>query len=405
MPVYEYTALNLKGKTISGIVDAESAVAARQKLRGSKIFPVSIKETHKTASQRKTLWSRSFTRVKPGDVAIMTRQLSTLIGAGFPLVSAMDTILPHVKAHGFKRILAQIKDAIVEGNSFAAALAPYPGVFSSVYMNMVRAGETAGTLEIVLDRLADISEKQLALNNRIKSALAYPVLMACVGIIVLFFLLTYIVPSIAGIFSDMGKALPLPTQFLIATSALLKSYGWILLLAGILGAVSLHHIKKTEKGRYRWDAFMLALPLFGPLIKKLAVARFSRTLGSLLENGVTMLTALDIVKNIVGNVLLAEAITRAAENVGQGQGLGTSLAETRVFPSLSIQMIQVGEQSGELENMLNKVAEVYETEVETTIMSMTALLEPLMILVMAVVVGFIVLSICLPIFEMNELIR
>jgi general secretion pathway protein F len=405
MPVYEYTALNLKGKTVSGIVDAESAVAARQKLRVSKIFPVAIKETHKTAAQRKTWWSRSFTRVKPGDVALMTRQLATLIGAGFPLVSALDTILPHVKAQGFKRILAQIKDAIVEGNSFAAALAPYPGVFSSVYMNMVRAGETAGTLEIVLERLADISEKQLALNNRIKSALAYPILMACVGTMVLFFLLTYIVPSIAGIFADMGKALPLPTQFLIGVSQFLKSYGWVLLLLGILAAVFLHHTKKTEKGRYRWDAFLLKLPLFGSLIKRLAVARFSRTLGSLLENGVTMLTALEIVKNIVGNVLLADAITQGAESVGQGQGLGTALAETRIFPSLCIQMIQVGEQSGELETMLDKVAEVFETEVETTIMSMTALLEPLMILVMAVVVGFIVLSICLPIFEMNELIR
>jgi general secretion pathway protein F len=408
MPVYEYTALNTKGKTVSGIIDAESAQSARQKLRGAKIYPVSIKETHKT-SLEKSSWiagfSRSFIRVKPSEISMMTRQLATLVGAGFPLVSALDTLIPHTKSQGFKRVLAQIKDAIVEGNSFAAALSGYSGIFSPVYINMVRAGETSGTLEIVLDRLADITEKQQALNSRIKSALAYPVLMALIGMLVLFFLLTFIVPSIASIFSDMGKALPAPTQILIGVSNFFTSFWWII---GILAAgalVSLLQIKKTEKGRYHWDRTLLGMPGIGILIKKLAVARFARTMGSLLENGVTMLSALDIVQNIVGNVLLSRAISQAADDVGKGQGLGASLATTALFPGLSIQMILVGEQSGELEGMLNKIADVYENEVETTVMSLTSLLEPLMILVMAVIVGFIVLSICLPIFEMNELIR
>lgn len=408
MPVYEYTALNVKGKTVSGIIDAESSLAAKQKLRVSKIFPVEIKETQKTSAQ-KSAWftglSQSFARVKPAEVSLMTRQLATLVGAGFPLVTALDTMIPQIRSQGFKKVMAQIKDAVVEGKSFAVALQPYPGVFSPLYVNMVRAGESSGTLEIVLERLADITEKQQALNSRIKSALAYPVLMAVIGVLVLFFLLTFIVPSIASIFADMDKALPAPTRFLIATSEFFQSFWWgILILIGFCLA-SLHHFKKTAKGRRHWDKVMLNLPGFGILIKKLAVARFARTLGSLLENGVTMLSALDIVENIVGNVLLSDAVSKAADDVGKGQGLGASFAETDIFPSLSIQMIQVGEQSGELEPMLSKVAEVYENEVESTIMSLTSLLEPVMILVMAVIVGFIVLSICLPIFEMNELVR
>jgi len=408
MPVYEYTALDIKGKTTSGIIDAESAVAARQKLRISKMFPVSIKETLET-NAKKNAWfssvSSSFTHVRPSEIAMLTRQMSTLVGAGFPLVSAMDTLIPHIKSQGFKKMLAKIKDSVVEGNSFGTALSNYEGIFSPLYINMVRAGESSGTLEIVLDRLADITEKQQALNSRIRSALAYPVLMAIIGTIVLFFLLTFIVPSIASIFTDMGKALPTPTRLLIGASNFCKQYWWVIVLIIAFFIFSLRHAKKTIKGRYYWDKTLLSFPGIGILIKKLAVGRFSRTLGSLLENGVTMLAALDIVKNIVGNVLLSEAVSKASEDVGKGQGLGISLADTNLFPSLSIQMILVGEQSGNLEPMLNKIADVYENEVESTIMSMTSLLEPLMILFMAVIVGFIVLSICLPIFEMNELIR
>lgn len=411
MPVYEYSALNKKGKSVSGIIDAESSVAARHKLRSTQIYPVSIKETTETSAHKSAsfvaIWfsnlGASFTRVRQSEVALVTRQLATLVGAGFPLVTALDTIIPYVKSQGFKRILAQVKDSIVEGNSFAAALQPFPGVFSSLYVNMVRAGESAGTLEIVLERLAEITEKQQALNSRIKSAMAYPILMAAVGVAVLFFLIAYIVPSIASIFEDMGKNLPLITQILITSSDLLKKHGWAILAAIVVLIIGIRLYRKTPKGRYQWDKTMLRLPMVGLLIKKLAVARFARTLGSLLANGVTMLTAMEIVKNIVGNVILADAVEKAAEDVGKGQGLGASLSETDVFPGLSIQMIQVGEQSGELEAMLDKIADVFENEVESTILGLTSLLEPIMILVMAVVVGFIVLSICLPIFEMNTL--
>ncbi len=408
MPVFEFTALDARGKTTTGIIDADGIQAARQKLRASGKFPVSIRETQEVLakkSRREIGLGSWFSRVKPADVAMITRQLATLIGAGFPLVSALDALLPQTHSHGLKRTLARVKDLVVEGNSFAHALAQFPGIFPPIYVNMVRAGETSGTLEIVLERLAEITEKQQALSNRIQASLAYPVFMLFFGAVVLFILLTYIVPTITSIFADMKQALPTPTRVLIALSAFFRNYWWAILVFAAAAAVGARQFRRTQKGR-RWsDRAMLKLPMFGNLARKLAVARFSRTLGSLLENGVTMLIALDIVKNIVGNVLIADIVARAAEEVGKGKSLWLSLSEGRAFPMLSIQMIQVGEQSGELEKMLYKIADVFENEVETIIMRLTSYLEPVMILVMGGVVGFIVLSICLPIFEMNQLIR
>ena len=408
MPVFEYTALDSRGKTTSGIIDAEGAQVARQKLRTSGIFPISIKETLEAAPKkapRVFALTRRLGRVKPVEVSMMTRQLSTLIGAGFPLVSALDALVPQTKSHGFKKILAQIKELIVEGNSFAQALLKYPGAFSPLYVNMVRAGETSGTLEIVLERLADITEKQQALKNRIQTALAYPIFMMVIGTVVLLVLMIYIVPSITSIFADMDQVLPTPTRILIFLSDFLKSYWWSILIVLVAIGIFFNRAKKTAKGRYWIDKTMLILPGMGVLAKKLAVGRFARTLGSLLDNGVSMLIAMDIVKNIAGNILIADSVETAAIEVGKGQGLGAALSGSGIFPQLSIQMIQVGEQSGQLENMLTKIADVYENEVENTILRLTSYLEPVMILVMGSIVGFIVLSICLPIFEMNQLIR
>jgi general secretion pathway protein F len=407
MPVYEYTALDIKGKNATGIVDAESVSMARQKLRAMQKFPVSINEVA-DLSKQKTKETPSvvsiFYRVKQTDIAAMTRQLATLIAAGFPLVSAIDALIPQTASKAFKPILAQIKDAIVEGNSFAGALANYPGAFTSLYTNMVRAGESSGTLEIVLEQLADITEKQQALKTRIRSALAYPVLMAFVGILVLFLLITFIVPNITSIFEDMEQILPLPTIILIDVSDFFKNFWWGLLLILIVIWFGFRSFIKTTTGRHVLDKAKLKLPLFGTIFQKLAVARFARTLGSLLENSVTLLTSLEIVRNIAGNTQIAMAIEHAADEVSKGQGLGTSLAASAVFPQLSLQMIQVGEQSGELENLLLKIATMYENEVESRILGVTSLLEPVMILVMGIVLGFVVLSICLPIFEMNQLI-
>jgi general secretion pathway protein F len=269
---------------------------------------------------------------------------------------------------------------------------------------MVHAGETSGTLEVVLERLADLMEKQEALRSRIRSKMFYPIFMAIFGAGILTFLLTVIVPNITSIFIEMEKTLPAPTRFLIAASDLFKSWWWIILIILAAAFYLFKRIIRTTRGHMFFDRMKLSLPITGPLVQKLAVARFSRTLASLLENGVTMLTALDIVRNIVGNDVMALAIENTAQEVGKGHGLGQSLSNHDVFPHLPVQMIQVGEQSGELETMLNKMAGIYETESESTILGMTALLEPAMILAMGVVVGMIVLSILLPIIEMNQLV-
>ena len=407
MPVYDYQALDAKGKSISGIIDADGAQAARQKIRAMGNFPVSVKEVtggEGSKEAKGVAFKGLFSRVTPAQVSLWTRQLATLTGAGFPLVSALTTLVSQTKTQGFTKIVARIKDSIVEGNSFASALSLYPSAFSQIYINMVRAGETSGTLEIVLQRLADIMEKQQELKSRIQTAMAYPILMTIIGSLVLFFLMTFVVPNITTIFEDMNQALPAPTRFLIAASDLFKRYWWLLLVMLAAALVALKSFRKTDRGLAATDRLMLRLPIAGALLKKIAVARFSRTLASLLENGVTMLPALEIVRNVTGNVVISGLIENAAGEVEKGQGLGLSLAADKVFPDLAVQMVQVGEQSGELESMLYKIAEVYENEVQASIMSMMAMLEPVMILVMAAVVLFIVLSICLPIFEMNQLV-
>lgn len=407
MPVYDYQALDTKGKTVTGIIDADSAQVARQKIRAMGSFPVKVNELTggESAKEARGISFQSlFSRATPAQVSLWTRQLATLTGAGFPLVNALNTLISQTKSQAFTKIVARVKDAIVEGNSFAAALTAYPSVFSQIYINMVRAGETSGTLEIVLQRLADIMEKQQELKARIQTALAYPLLMAATGTLVLFFLLTFVIPSITTIFEDMEQVLPGPTRFLIAASEGFKSYWWLIAAAMVGALVALKVFRKTERGLATTDRLVLALPIAGPLLQKIAVARFARTLASLLENGVTMLPALEIVKNITGNRVLSGLIHNASQEVERGQGLGVSLAADAVFPDLAVQMVQVGEQSGELEPMLYKIAEVYENDVQSSIMRMMALLEPVMILIMAAVVLFIVLSICLPIFEMNQLL-
>ena len=409
MPVYDYTALDTKGKTISGIIDADGAVAARQKIRAAGNFPVNLKvvkddATEKSERHRFTL-SQYFNRVRPAEVATLTRQLATLIGAGFPLVSAMDTLMAQFSSPALKKTVAKIRSAVVEGSSFASARGAFPSVFTPVYVNMVRAGETSGTLEIVLERLADITEKQEALKSRVVTAMIYPLLIILVGVLIMSFLFIYVIPNITSIFTDMQQDLPLPTQILIGASNVFKAYWWVLFFVIIGLLLGFQRIRKTTKGRQWSDRLILRLPMAGSLAEKFAAASFSRTLGSLLDNGVSMLPSLEIVKNIVENVHIADAVEAAAVEVGKGQALGKTLEASQVFPPIAIQMIQVGEQSGNLEEMLNKVADVFEKEVETTVMRMTALLEPIMVLIMAAMVLFIILSIFLPILEMRTLVR
>jgi general secretion pathway protein F len=409
MPVYEYKALAADGKSIAGIIDADSAQAARQKLRSSQKYPVSLREVTQSATpssgRRRWSFGEGFSRIHPSEMAMITRQLATLVNAGFPIDRAIGSVVSHTRSKRLKRSMANVKDAIVEGNSFAAALAKYPSLFSPLYISMVTAGESSGTLDVILERLAVISEKNIALVNRIRTAMAYPLLMAVIGALVLFFLVTFVVPSITTVFEDMNQQLPLPTVALLAVSGFMKTY-WPAIVLGIVGLViGFQFFRKTARGRGFLDRLYLRTPVLSDLVEKMAMARLSRTLASLLENGVSMLPALDISKSVAGNTVIAESLDAVAADVEKGQSLAASLERFDHFPSLAVQMVQVGEQSGELEEMLKKIADAFENETETRIMSATAMLEPLMILVMGVLVGCIVLAICLPIFEMNQLVR
>ncbi len=411
MPVFEYKALNHKGKKKAGILDAESLVSAGNRLREKSIFPISIKEidAEATLTQGKSkgllLDTLLLPRISSGEITVMTRQLSTLLSAGFPLVTAVSTLVPQTKSKPFQKVLSKVKGALEEGKSFAEALALYPSVFQPIYINMIKAGESSGTLEIVLERLADLTEKNQDTKKKIQATLAYPLFMSIIGSMVLFFLLTYVVPDIIDIFSDMKQTLPAPTLLLIAISSFFKQFWWMILLLPIAAGIMIFLLKKSEKGAYFIDKTLFFTPKVGSLIQKLATARFSRILASLLDNGVPMLTALGIARTITGNSLISRLITNAANSVEQGGELGEALSRGRAFPFLAVQMIKVGEKSGKLETMLEKTADLYEKEVESSVTAMSALLEPMIILVMGVITGFIVLSICLPIFEINQLVQ
>jgi general secretion pathway protein F len=408
MPVYEYTALDGSGKSVNGIIDADSPMTARQRLRGSGIFPVDVKETSARPRDLRSgpvSVSALLKRIRPGEVSVATRQLSILLGAGVPLVASLEALISQITNPLFKKIVAQIKESVNEGNSLAYALSSHHRIFSSVYVNMVRAGEASGSLDVVLDRLADLGEHQQALRGRFKAALAYPIFMLFIGTLILFFLITFIVPNITQIFREMHQTLPIPTVVLINVSNFLKSFWWLILLAIAAGIVIIRQLKNTPRGRYVWDEVKLRIPVLGPINNKMAVARFGRTLGSLLKAGVPLISALQIVRNIVNNAIIADVIDNTVEEIQAGKSLANPLAQSRWFPSIVVQMISVGEQSGELEAMLSKIADTYDRDVESQIMAMTSMLEPVMILVMGLIVGFIVISILLPIFEMNQMIR
>jgi len=407
MPVYEYTALDRAGKNITGIIDADSSAAARQKLRISGKYPVQVKETTTKVKQEQGAGfalPSIFNRVSADDIHALTRQLATLLNAGIPLVAALDALMEQTTTPPLKKIVAQIKESVNEGNSLTASLSRHPKLFSNIYINMVRAGEESGSLDVVLERLADFGEHQQALKGRFQAALVYPIFMAIVGAGVLFFLLSFVVPNLTRIFTEMKQVLPLPTTILIWFSDFMRSYWWVIVAIIVAIIVAVKEAIKKPKGRYFWDILKLRLPVIGQINRKIALSRFGRTLGSLLQSSVPLITSLQIVRNIVNNVLIGDVIDEAMEDIQAGKSLNLALSRSEWFPPVFRQMVSVGEQSGDLEGMLHKIADAYEREVETRITGMTSLIEPVMILLMAVVVGFIVISILLPIFEMNQMV-
>ncbi len=408
MPVYEYTALDASGRKSSGLIDADSPLAARQRLRETGIFPVEVAEALLRADgdlSGRIPFARIFQRVKVSELAMATRQLSILLSAGVPLIGCLEAIISQSSNPAFKRVMAQVKDAINEGMGLAPALSRHPRLFSPMYVSMVEAGETSGSLDLVLDRLSDLMEQRQTLRNRLRAVLAYPIFMSFVGVIVVFFLLAFIVPNITSIFTEMRRALPPTTTALIAVSAFLQSYWWLLLLCIAGAAASLGRLRKTARGKRLWDKARLSLPVAGGVYHKILLARFGRTLATLLAGGVQLIPALGIVRSVLDNVVFQQSIDAAIEDIRAGRSLSGSLGRNKWFPPIVLQMIAVGEKSGDLEQMLDRIALTYEREAESLTVAFTSLLEPLMILVMGLLVGFIVISILLPIFEMSRMIR
>jgi general secretion pathway protein F len=408
MSVFEYVALDEKGRQRKGFVDAPGIAAARQKLREENVYPVEINQAadRKEQALAEVLKINIWQRVSANDVSMFTRQLSTLLGAGMPLVPSLSILMKQAKNPLLKKSLAQIREQVNEGKSLTEGMSGFPQIFPPFYLNMVRAGEASGTINLVLERLADFSENQQTLMNKIRSALAYPVIMFFMGSAVILLLMTFVVPKITGIFADMHQTLPLVTIILITVSNFLKSFWWLILILLAAGVAAFKYMTTgTEAGKRQWDNAKLKIPVWGQVNRKIAIARFSRTLATLLESGVPLLSAMEIVRNVVNNIIIGEAISKARKDLEEGKGLSGPLTQTGIFPSLVTEMIAVGEQSGTLEKMLNRIATAYETEAQTDILIMTSLLEPVMILIMGLGVGFIVVSILLPIFEMNQLVR
>ncbi|PIE74816.1 MAG: type II secretion system protein GspF [Deltaproteobacteria bacterium] len=403
MAVYEYKALTKSGKNKKGIIDADSEETAKSKLREKNFYPVSLNKikTSSTTGKSKNFLKK---KIKSKEIALATRQISTLLSARFHLVAALEAVVSQIKSESLKRILTTIKDDVESGKSFAEALSNYPETFTSVYINMIKAAEAAGTLEIVMEKIADMMENSEKRKAKIQAALAYPVLMMFFGIIVLIILMTMIVPKIVAIFSDMNQQLPAITIMLIKISDFLKNFWWLMAVIILIIPWITRYLFKNEKTGYFMDSMIIKLPVFGDLKKKMITARFARILSSLVKYDVPILNSLNIVINIVENRIFKNALKIARKGVEQGDGLAYSIAKEKIFPDITTQMISVGEKSGNLEEMLSKIADIYENETENMIVTLTSLLEPLIIIFMAVVIGFIVFSICIPIFTMNQLI-
>jgi general secretion pathway protein F len=405
MPVFKYKGLTAAGKTVSGIRDSDSPRTLRALLKKDGIFLTDVtqqKSAKITIMGDAPAVPRLGQRVSTQELGVVTRQLATLLHAGVTLVESLTAMVDQSENEYLKLVLSQVKQRVNEGSALADALAQHPRVFPSLYCNMIKAGESSGALDVVLYRLADFTEGQARLKSKLIGTLIYPAIMIVIGLGILTILFVVVIPKITKIFEDLQATLPMPTRILLGISDFLSAWWWAvgLLLIGLI-VFHLQYIQ-TDSGRTRWDRFKLNMPLFGAIIRMLSISRFSRTLSTLLSSGVPLLNAMNIVRNIVNNKVLADAIEEARESITEGESIAAPLKRSGEFPPLVIHMIAVGERSGQLEDMLNNVADNYQYQAETRINALTSLLEPLMIVMMGGAVGFMVFSILLPILQLNE---
>lgn len=414
MPMYAYKGIAASGKTISGVKDADSPKTLRALLRKDNILVTSFElskggKAAKEANAKKGGLSREvdlggiFSGVKKTEVANFTRQMATLLRSGIPLAEALGALVEQITNVRLKTPVAEVRTMVNEGSSLADALGKHPKVFDELYVSMVRAGEVAGNLDDVLSRLADFLEGAQKLKSKVQSAMIYPLVMVGVTVAIIGVLMVKVIPEITSMFTQQGKTLPLNTRMLIAVSGFMGSHWKAILMLLVAAAVVFVKWKATKDGKEVWHRFVLKLPVVGQLVRTINVSRFARTLGTMLESGVPMLRALDTSKQIIANVVLQRAVEDAKRAVTEGESLAQTLKKSGQFPPTMIHMTAVGERAGQLEQMLERVATTYESEVDVKLGRMTALLEPLILVVMGGIVAFIVFSILQPIMDLGNL--
>ncbi len=400
MPVYVWEGKDAHGKVISGQIEASNIGMARFILRRQGIIPTKLSPKKKTLSE----YLPFLQSVKERELVIFTRQLTAMIGAGVPVIRALDVLQAQQKNKYFKEVIQDIKTSVEAGSSLAEAFKKYPRFFDDLFVNMIAAGETGGVLEQTLDRVATYKEKAAALKKKLKGAMVYPAITLFVAIAVLTVILIYVIPSFQKIFVDFGGELPAPTQFVINLSKWFRgNYGYIFGSIFVLIAV-IKILRKTEKGSYYLDNFLLKLPVFGNLLNKTAIARFARTLSTMLQSGVPILQSLEIVAKTSGNKVIEEWLFKVKEEVSKGATLATPMSTIKLFPPLVVQMTAVGEETGELENMLSKVADFFEEEVDAAVEALTSMLEPMMMVFLGGIIGGLVVALYLPIFKLGSVV-
>ena len=400
MPHFKYTVKDAAGKTITSSADSKNRDSLIELLRKQQLTIISLEEDKdaevKTAQLAK--------KVKLDDLVIFSRQLSTMVEAGIPLVSVLDILSQQIEKKGFAAVIKKIRDDVETGSSFSQALTKHPRIFSSLYINLVKAGESSGMLDEILNRVATYLEKTSALQRKVKTAMVYPIAVISISISITIFLLVKVVPTFQGIFDMLGGSLPLPTQILIFVSNTLRKWFVFGFIGIVVLVIALKRYAMTEDGKLFFDRLILKLPVFGDIVRKVSVAKFSRTLSTLVKSGVPILSSLDIVAKTAGNKVVERAVNDSKKAVREGKNLATPLSKSAVFPPMVVRMISAGEQAGELEKMLSKIADFYDEQVDAAVAGLTSIIEPMIILFLGVVVGGIVLSIFMPIFKITEII-
>ena len=403
MPAFAYKARMLTGGVTEGRLEAADQRAAVEELRKQKLMPLEVTEAGQSLVDRLAALSPFKPTVKAKELVLFSRQLSTLVSAGVPLVQGLNILEEQVETKYFKSVVHTVKEDIEAGQSITDALRKHPGAFEELYVSMIKAGEVGGILDVILERLSSYLEAAEALKGKVKGAMMYPLVVSVIAGAVTFFLMVGVIPTFTNIFAGFGAELPWITQMMINISNFLRHFWYIVIGTPVAGLFMLKQYRRTDLGKRNTDQLLLKMPVFGILLKKVAVAKFTRTLGTLIKSGVPILQALETVAKTSGNKVIEIAVMTARESVKEGERIAVQLKKSNVFPPMVIQMVAIGEETGNLDAMLSKIADFYDQEVDTAVKALTSMIEPIIIVVMGIVIGFIVIAMFLPMFELGHL--